>query len=316
MNRVGGAIVFCAAFVIAHTQSPLYYSNQNQYFLHGFARAGVGDLANDWLANTRDPTPVFSELVAIWVRLMSPFSFQVIYALMLAGYAAAAAWLMRGVSRGLGLFAAWMLFLAIHGAVFRVASARLFGVDYPWYLQAGVANQYLLGPGLQPSSFGVLLLVSLAAFAANRVYGAALWAAGAAVMHSTYLLASALLVLGFAVALWREGRRREGLNVVLLALAVVMPTLVYAIRYFAPTDMNTFAAAQDILVNVRLPQHARIVRRHQHELGKGARRIRIIPDFSLRLGLFDGAIDIGGSSHRALACRNLVFAFLLQLQPC
>src|SRR6478609_4821094 len=60
------------------------------------------------------------------------------------------------------------MFLAVHACLLRVASAWLTGVDYPWYLQAGLAAQYLLGPGLQPSAFGVLLVVSLAAYANGR----------------------------------------------------------------------------------------------------------------------------------------------------
>src|SRR5580704_7472678 len=56
------AVISAAAFGLA----PLYYSNQNQYFLHGLAAAGRGDLATDWLANTRDPTPPFSAAVT-WI---------------------------------------------------------------------------------------------------------------------------------------------------------------------------------------------------------------------------------------------------------
>ena len=39
---------------------------------------------------------------------------------------------------------------------------QLLGGDYPWFLQAGVANQYLLGPTFQPSAFGVFLVLSVA----------------------------------------------------------------------------------------------------------------------------------------------------------
>ena len=37
-------------FALAYTQAPLYYSNQNQYLLHGLATAGYGHLDGDWLA--------------------------------------------------------------------------------------------------------------------------------------------------------------------------------------------------------------------------------------------------------------------------
>ncbi|HEY62281.1 MAG TPA: hypothetical protein G4N95_06475, partial [Anaerolineae bacterium] len=55
--------MWTSLFTLAYSQAPLYTSNQNQYFLHGLAKAGYGFLANDWLANTLDSTPVFSLIV-------------------------------------------------------------------------------------------------------------------------------------------------------------------------------------------------------------------------------------------------------------
>src|SRR5262245_38939014 len=64
-------------FSLACGQAPLYYSNQNQYFLRGLAAAGHGSLHDDWLANTRDPTPVFSWLVALTARFLPPATFHI-----------------------------------------------------------------------------------------------------------------------------------------------------------------------------------------------------------------------------------------------
>src|SRR5438876_1953704 len=73
-------------FGIAYTQAPLYYSNQNQYFLHGLAAAGRGDLDQDWLANTKDPTPIFSGMVAVTAGYGHEWLFHVYYLLMLGLY--------------------------------------------------------------------------------------------------------------------------------------------------------------------------------------------------------------------------------------
>src|SRR5262245_50561360 len=81
-----GTVLFAAAY----TQAPLYYSNQNQYFLHGLARAGDGVLQEDWLANTADPTPIFSGLVAVTATFLHPWAFHVYYALLMGAYAGAA----------------------------------------------------------------------------------------------------------------------------------------------------------------------------------------------------------------------------------
>ena len=43
-HRQIGLLAGAVVFALAHTQAPLYWSNQNQYFLHGLAQGGLGDL--------------------------------------------------------------------------------------------------------------------------------------------------------------------------------------------------------------------------------------------------------------------------------
>jgi hypothetical protein len=250
-----------AVFAAAHAQAPLYYSNQNQYFMHGLARAGAGLLRDDWLASTLDPTPVFTALVALTVRYLHPWLFHVYYALLLGVYAAAL----------LGLFASiagdraarrWPVFVALlvlaHAALPRWASYRWLGQDYPWYLQAGVAGQYVLGAMFQPSTFGVLLVAAVCLFIRGRLFLAAACAALAATVHSTYLLPAGLLVAGFLAALLAEGQVRQALAVGLTALLLVAPITAYVLLTFGPTSPETFAEARRILVHVRIPHHARV----------------------------------------------------------
>src|SRR5260370_42143466 len=61
-------LFWVSAFALAYTQSPLFFSNQNQYFVHGLAEGGFGFLNQDWLATTADPTPVFSAIIAFSYR--------------------------------------------------------------------------------------------------------------------------------------------------------------------------------------------------------------------------------------------------------
>jgi len=259
------AILLAAAFAAAHTQSPLYYSNQNQYFLHGLAQGGRGQLARDWLANTRDPTPVFSALVAAGYRHLGEWSFQAAYFLTLMGYFASARWLVGALpgvpdSRAFRLAFAG-LFTVAHAAVVRVASVQLVGVDYPWYLQCGLANQYLLGPGLQPSVSGTLLLTALAAFANGRPTIAGALAGLACAFHSTYLLPAGLLVLGFVVVTMRDPHGGPiAFRAMLAAASVAIPTALYTLLRFGSENQQTFAEAQRILAEVRIPHHAVIDR--------------------------------------------------------
>ncbi len=260
------AILLAAAFALATTQSPLYYSNQNQYLLHGLARGGWGQLQNDWLAQTRDPTPVFTALVSITYRKLGEDAFQVLYFLLMMVYFLSVRSLVNRLpqcpnTRAFRLaFAAG--FLATHAALLRVASVRLTGVDYPWNLQAGVAGQYLLGPGLQPSVFGILLMTALAAFVGGRPTLAALLAASTCAFHSTYLLPASLLILGFIVETLRTNPQGgpPAFRMLLATCAIFLPVCVYILYTFGPTNPNLFEEAQQILAEVRIPHHCDIAR--------------------------------------------------------
>src|SRR5262245_54070838 len=79
-------LLWSVVFGICYTQAPLYYSNQNQYFLHGLADSGRGDLREDWLANTQDPTPLFSGIVQFTATYLHEWCFYVYYILILGVY--------------------------------------------------------------------------------------------------------------------------------------------------------------------------------------------------------------------------------------
>ncbi len=249
-----------AAFAVACGQAPLYYSNQNQYFLHGLANAGAGLLRDDWLAGTRDPTPLFSALVEGTVRHLHPWAFHVYHGLLLGAYAAAMVGLffhLAGASASRRWPAFVALFVAAHAALPRWASYQWLGHDYPWFLQAGVAGQYVLGGMFQPSMFGVLLVGAVCLFVRGRPFLVGACAALAATLHSTYLLAAGLLTLGFLASLRAEGRPRQAVLLGAWSLALVLPVSVFVLIAFAPTSAEDIARAQDVLVNVRIPHHSR-----------------------------------------------------------
>jgi hypothetical protein len=253
-------VIGAAVFEAAYCQAPLYYSNQNQYFLHGLAHAGYGELGQDWLAKTRDSTPLFSGLVAFTYRYFHPWAFYLDHALLLGVYGAAMLGLFVSIA-GDAARRRWPVFVALfitaHAALLRWGSYRLFGQDYPWFLQSGLAGQYTLGGMFQPSMFGVLLVVAVCMFVRGRPYLAAAIAALAAVIHPTYLLSAGFVVLGIITALLAERRVLQALGAGALALALVLPAGVHVLLTFGPTSPSQFADAQSILVNIRIPHHSR-----------------------------------------------------------
>ena len=260
-RALASVLLVSAVWSAAYCQAPLYYSNQNQYFLHGLAAADVGLLRADWLASTPDPTPVFTALVAGTVRYLHPAAFYLYYALLFGAYATALLGLFAYLAGPQTSARRWPVFFAlllvVHAAGPRWCSYRCFGQDYPWFFQAGVAGQYLLGATLQPSTFGVLLVVAVWLFVSDRPFLAGACTAAAATLHSTYLLPGALLTLGFLWALVCAGRPRQAVALGGWTLALVLPVVAYTLSSFRPTSAEAFARAQDILVNVRIPHHAR-----------------------------------------------------------
>jgi hypothetical protein len=250
-----------AAFAAAYGQAPLYYSNQNQYFLHGLANAGDGALQEDWLAGTLDPTPAFSAMVSVTSRYLQPWVFYVYHGVLLSVYAAAMLGLFAWLAGPETAARRWPIFLAlliaVHSAGVRWLSSHLFGLDYPWYFQAGVAGQYVLGGMLQPSVFGVLLVLSVCLFVRGRPLWAAVAAAAGASIHSTYVLPAGLLTAGYLTSLLFEREPRRAFVLGRLSLGLVLPVTAYTFVTFSPSSTTQFAEASDILVNLRIPHHCR-----------------------------------------------------------
>jgi hypothetical protein len=262
-------VLLTTVFAIAYTQSPLYTSNQNQYFLHGAAQAGTGFLNQDWLANTRDPTPVFSELTYLTYRLLRLEAlFYIFYALLMGIYLFSLLGIVSMVvdirNSRVRLLVYLALLIVIHSAAWRFAISKIIGANWTYILEDGVAVQRLLGPVFEPSTFGVFLLLSIYLFLRQKPYLGVISATLAATFHPTYLLSAAALTAGYMwVAFW-ENRHEEPLFravrapllLGLVALVTVAPILFYVYSAFGSTSAAALTRAQAILVNFRIPHHA------------------------------------------------------------
>ena len=255
-------LIWTIAFGLAYTQAPLYYSNQNQYFLHGLAKAGRGSLDEDWLANTTDPTPVFTAIVHLTDRFGVEQLFYVYQILTLGVYFQSMLVIFESISRrpvtdlGRLIFAA-LLFIT-HAALPRMLSVRWFGVDYLVYLQSGLAAQYVLRFGLQPSVAGVFLIAAVAAFLRELPAQAVLLACLAAAFHPTYLLGAGLLTVGFVFAFVSERRFGDALRIAVLAFLLALPIAIDSAVRFRPTTAENFAHAERLLAHFRIPHHTSV----------------------------------------------------------
>lgn len=258
-------ILSAIIFTGVYAQSPLYTSNQNQYFLHGLANARFGNLNQDWLANTLDPTPIFSLLVEYTIRLFSSeLLFYVYYACLLGIYLYSVFGIMDTVfglrSSRVKTIAFFSVFVLLHSAATRYLLSTLISPDWAYLFEGGIANQRVLGTVFQPSTFGVLFVLSIYLFLRDREYFAILTLALAASIHPTYLLSAGILTVTYMGMIYREEKnwvKAFGLGV--FALALVLPIVVYIYLSFAATPPETSIRARELLVNFRLPHHAVIL---------------------------------------------------------
>ncbi len=251
------AVLWSAAFVLAVTQRPVGSGNQSTKFVHALASLGEGELHRDWMASTTSAFPAFNALVRLTYGLLTPTMF-VVYAV--AAFAVLL-WSLVAIARGVHESDApeWALPAAITiacSAVVGWVTSSLAGVDATRILMGGVAQQSLLTHAFEPGSFGVLIVASIAIFLRGRAVGACALLAAAAALHPAHLQIGALIALGYAVVLVRDGRGRTAAWLVPLTLATFVPYAHYLKSSFAPTDTATWEAAQRIVREGRIPHHA------------------------------------------------------------
>ncbi len=258
--RVAGLLVLALAFEVAYGQSPLYTGNQHTYLLHGLSQAGAGLLEADWQARTADPAPVTSLVVATAAKLGSEWLLLLFHAALIGAYGVALAGIgvtlfrLDGWPRRLVLVAA---LIAVHSWI--VAGLRLgLPDDVRALVSRGLAGQFAPGLTFQPSLFGVLLVVSLLLYARGRLTAAIATAGAAAIFHPTYLLSAAVLSGAYLVDTFAgTGRWRTLVPGAAVAALTLVPVAVYALIAFGPAPAPLHEAAQSVLVDFRIPQHAK-----------------------------------------------------------
>ncbi len=255
-------VSWTTAFTLAYAQSPLYTSNQNQYFLHGLAKAGLGFLNEDWLANTLDPTPVFSKLIEISWRALPWQPIFYIYFGLLAGIflfsllgIANQLWTLEDSRPRRWLYLSSLVVLFSAGL--RYLGARILGINWEYIFDGGVAGQRLLGTVFQPSTFGVFLILSIYLFLLGKRGWAIVALLLATSFHPTYLFSAGILTaLYMGITFWETRDARAPLALGVAALIGVSPILWHTLATFGGTSAELSTQARKILVEFRIPHHA------------------------------------------------------------
>lgn len=249
-----------------------FESNQNQYFLYVVARPN-SELSADWLAQSPDPTPVFTALV-LPVYEVSGTPGLVALALVaniiaFAGVFAVARLFSNRDS--IGPFAA-VAIAALSVSPLATVLREHLGVDVNVFL--GVAGQYVIQASayIQPSSAGVLLLAALPMWltgisrdcagpaCGGRLFTAWSLAVVACAIHPTYLVVSVIgLGAGAVVELLTGGRVARVPRYVLASVSIGLVTVALNPHLISmATETSTAAWAKYRFAFERIPHHTLI----------------------------------------------------------
>ena len=255
-----GVLAVAVAFELVYGQAPLYTGDQHASLLHGLGRAGAGLLELDWQAQTTDPTPVSSLLVAAAVGLGAEWLMLLLHALLIGAYGLALLGIgttMFGIRSTVARLVLLAALLFVHSGL---ATAIRGGLpdDLRSLVTEGLAGQSAPSPVFTPNLFGVLLVVSLLLYARDRPVAAVGAAAGAAVLQPAYLL-GALVLCGAYLAdtHFRTSARGAVARGAALAGLTLIPVALFGLIAFAPSSPAIHAVAQEVLVDFRLPEQAK-----------------------------------------------------------
>jgi hypothetical protein len=248
-------------FALVHTKAILYTSNESTKLLHGVALSGRGFLSKDWIANTLDPLPVFSGLVALTSRFLGDWAYYAYFAALLGVYLYALMGIFKrdewlGDSRP-RLFLFFAFIMVLYSGFLGVVSRAVLHVNVVTTIAHGLANQYLINPLFQNSLFGVLIVLSILVFLRSHPYWAGVILAVTSTFHSAFLFGSAALTVAYMIMLFQEDRNlKRPLILGALTLLLVAPVLVYDKVFLSSTTADSLEQTLDIIVNKRIPQHS------------------------------------------------------------
>jgi hypothetical protein len=237
-NQMLFHLFFGMLLTLVYPMQELFSGNQNIYFLWAMEQLQPGTFANDPLISTADPYPLFTWMITLFpadlLHVWSSFVYALlnaVYSFALFGIADSFARIYRHSSRWL-TFSVFFLFLhssPIWGTYMNLIS----GFDLRWVWDSGIAEQGVLRGYLQPSVFGVFLLLSFH-FAVKRNFAWAILAVvPAAIIHANYLFLGGVLTMIYLATSRFEKRSVLAAGA---SLILILPYIYYLHQHFVALE--------------------------------------------------------------------------------
>ena len=122
----------------------------------------------------------------------------------------------------------------------------------------GVAGQFVLNPIYQPSTFGVLIISSLACFAYRKETLSVILLILSANIHPTYIIHAFFLICGYLIYSLIYKDYKIFFKISFLSLILITPIILYLISNIYISDLQIYLEGQSIMAEKRIPHHAMV----------------------------------------------------------
>ena len=239
-------ICFSLLFIISTGALPLFEGNHS-HLLRSIAYFEGSKLSNDWLANQTDPVPVFTFINSFLIKIFSSNITYLLHAILGLILIISCFFICKNYlnkKNSITIFLVWffIFFIIFHEKTFF----------------SGVAGQSIYNKTYQPSTYGVLLILSLCLFIYDKLILSIIIASLSAIIHPTYLIHSIFLISGYCIYFLYFKNYRNLLISMLIALIFLTPLLLYLLLNFISLDPNISILGQEIMAVQRIPHHAKI----------------------------------------------------------
>jgi flagellar basal body-associated protein FliL len=229
-----------------------YKGNQTHKFLFGLAQAGRGYLQSDWLANTKDPLPVFSFLVRVTYQYLDESLFYLYQFFLIGIYLFS----IVGIVDHLYNLRRKKLLFFIFISIYLLSYSTYWPGTIPLTLYYGVAGQDFGFYSFLPNAFLAFLFLSIYQYLNKKPYWAIASIAIACYFHTGYLIGGAALVMAYLIIDYFENKDlTRVIKYGVLSFVLILPIVVYSALLNQNSTVEQVNQATSIMVNQLIPQH-------------------------------------------------------------
>ena len=224
-----------------------FFEGNHVHLLRSLANIDYLMLSEDWLVNEIDHVPFFTFLTTYIIKYLSLAVLNILH-IALSLICAISIFYICKINfsnydfKRIIFF--WFLFLVL------IFNEKSFAY--------GVAGQFVLNPVYQPSTFGVLIISSLAFFAYRKENLSVILVILSATIHPTYIIHAFFLICGYLIYSLIYKDYKSFFKISFLSLILITPIILYLILNIYISDFEIYLEGQSIMAEKRIPHHTMV----------------------------------------------------------